>query len=86
MSNAVRITITADGVISYYFNNLDYIDWDAYEKNGWRYTPDILKSTRKLRLRLYNARSQVGSFANVGKYPVSHVELSVPPGNSSSFS
>lgn len=86
MSNAVRITITADGVISYYFNNLDYIDWDAYEKNGWRYTPDILKSTRKLRIRLYNARSQVGSFANVGKYPVSHVELSVPPGNSSSFS
>ena len=78
LSNAVRITISADGAISQGLDIRDYIDMAALARQG-RFSPEMYKPVDKILLHLHNARSQVGSFVYVGKYPVSHVELSVPP-------
>ncbi len=86
LSNAVRITINADGAISYSgVEYWEFYDWDKYRRSGWVFTPDVLRPVRVLNLHLHNARSQVGSFVQIGKYPVSHAELSVPPGTANSF-
>lgn len=85
LSNAVRITVNADGAISYSYDSSNLIDYDLVMSQG-RFTIDALKPTQKVKLHFYNARSQVGSFVQVGKYPVSHAELSIPPSGQSWFS
>jgi hypothetical protein len=70
-SNMVRVELRADGVLRprgewrQYFSTAGG-DWDAIP-------------TRRFTFRLTNARSKVGSFVNIGKYPISHLELTVPP-------
>jgi hypothetical protein len=81
LSNGVRVTIVTDGQVQW--------DWDfeqmiadgsiieVTEPWGTYYT--LSGTFRRLPLRLVNAKSMLGSgFVNIGKYPVSHVELSVP--------
>lgn len=82
LSNGVRVTIQADGEL--------YWGWDinqlfqegavlgeVYEDyvSIWGFTEKF----RRMPFQLYNARSKLGSgFVPVDKYPVSHVEISIP--------
>ena len=73
LSNAVRITLVADGVLQPFIS-----DWMQFweqigQTSDWR-----LRESKKFTMNLLNARSQVGRFVDVGLYPVSHLTLSVP--------
>jgi type II secretory pathway component GspD/PulD (secretin) len=81
MKNAVSLTIEADGTLQF----------DPWGSNGSD-TPPLFEQLvqRKggrwdrrevtvLRLRIPNARTQVGSFVDVSKYPIDHVEMAIPP-------
>lgn len=76
LANAVQIVIRADGLMdpdiqqSYFFNQ------DAARMGRW---DKVGKRVSDIPILIRNARSQVGSIANVGVYPVSHVEVTVPP-------
>ena len=70
-SNMVRVHLRADGLVR------PRGEWRRYwheTDDGWEPLP-----TRRFGFRLLNARSKVGSFVNIGKYPISHLELTVPP-------
>jgi len=86
LPNGVRVTIEADGAIPLNYDRLidECIDFGKLVQTH-RLTPDVLRPTDRISLSLRNARSHVGSFAYIGKYPVSHVEISVPPGHVGSF-
>jgi len=82
VSNGVQITIVGDGELQW------GIDWDrlheegAWESyqtsEGWWYE-EPTERFRTLPILIYNARSMLGSgFVPVGKYPVSHVQISIP--------
>lgn len=71
LSNAVRITLQADGLLEV---DVDFRQfWSFARDTGW--TQAI---RQRFSVNILNARSQVGRFVNVGVYPVSHVSLSVP--------
>ncbi len=74
VSNAVRVTLQADGNI--------YLDNGAFFQRAME-RPESgqrrAKPIRRVPLRLWNCRSKVGSFVDVGRYPVSHLEITVPP-------
>ncbi len=81
LSNGVRVTILTDGQIEW-----DW-DWEQMMKDGalelkrrpWGMDWGWSRTLRRLSLRLKNARSKIGSgFVDISKYPVSHVEISVP--------
>jgi type II secretory pathway component GspD/PulD (secretin) len=81
MKNAVSLTMEADGTLQF----------DPWRSNGSDAPPVFeqlvqRKGTRwerrevtALHLRIPNARTQVGSFVDVSKYPIDHVELAIPP-------
>lgn len=81
LSNGVRITIQADGELQGSFDWDRMIasgqwEWKQYEW-GWDVTPT--ERTTRLSFKFTNARSSLGSgFIPVDKYPVSHVEISIP--------
>lgn len=83
LSNGVRITIAADGALQGDWDTGRMIALGAFEVKRWSpggglWIEPTEKCTR-LSLRFPNARSKLGScFVPVGKYPVSHVELSIP--------
>ncbi|MCA1597281.1 MAG: hypothetical protein LC772_12780, partial [Chloroflexi bacterium] len=76
LSNAVRLTIEADGTIDLDQGN-DLIFQFVTATPELRITP-----VRQMRLRLLNCRSRLGSFKDVGLFPVDHVEFAVPQDSS----
>ncbi len=67
LSNAVQVTLKADGLLTVHCNYDDIIqvtegDWNKV----WR---------QDVPLRIVNARSQVGSLVDIGLYPVNYLEL-----------
>jgi len=74
IGNAVQVTIRADGIMRLWFDQSRYVD----EARAQRDTGDPRKPVIEIPFRITNARSQVSSFVDVGIYPVSHVEVSLP--------
>lgn len=72
LSNAVRITLQADGTLETNADYEGYWHWDDGE-GDWNLT-----ETKRFTINAVNARSQIGRFVDVGQYPVSHVALNVP--------
>ncbi len=75
--NAVQVTIRADGIMRVVADPGIFFDLEAAQKGQWDKLHRLIDTVP---IWVTNARSQVGSFANVGVYPVSHVEASVPVG------
>jgi type IV pilus assembly protein PilQ len=82
LSNGVRVIIKADGEMKARLDvhkllsdgGWEYREFDHY---GYGYWPT--ERFRRLPIRISNAKSSLGSgFIPVGKYPVSHVEISIP--------
>ena len=72
LSNAVRITLKADGLLTTRARENDF--YTVTEDGSWN------KVWRKdVPLHITNARSEVGSFVDIGLYPVSYLELTTPP-------
>ncbi|MGQ9731222.1 MAG: type II secretion system protein GspD [Candidatus Zipacnadales bacterium] len=70
LSNATRVTITADGLIEGEF------DPNEFRKQvGNHFEP---KALRAFPFRLTNARTKLGSFVDVSAYPVSHLTFAIP--------
>ncbi|MGQ9488664.1 MAG: type II secretion system protein GspD [Armatimonadota bacterium] len=75
VGNAVQVTIRADGLMRLRFNPEQFVNTaQAQQQNGG----DPRKPVLEIPFRVTNARSQVSSFVDVGIYPVSHVEVSLP--------
>jgi type II secretory pathway component GspD/PulD (secretin) len=74
VGNAVQVTVRADGLMRLQFDSERYVD-TARAQQG---TGDPRKPVLEIPFRVLNARSQVTSFVEVGVYPVSHVEVSLP--------
>lgn len=76
LSNAVRLTVVADGTI----------EWDYYPARSAYYDYDPKRDTysarplRRFSVLFPNARNRLGwSVKDVSRYPVSHLEVSIPP-------
>lgn len=74
--NAVKVTIRADGLMDPDIQSRELFNVDAARMGAWQ---KLGKRVTEIPIRIRNARSQVGSIADVGVYPVSHVEVTVPP-------
>jgi len=81
LSNGVQITIQADGEMEW------WIDWDEIIAEGggywaefeWGRDIEFTEKFTRLPIFIHNARSKLGAgFVPIGKYPVSHVEISIP--------
>ena len=72
LSNAVRVTIQADGALRSWARW-----WDFHERVEDRWET---KQTDVIPFRLTNARSGVGNFVDISVYPVSYLKLSTPLG------
>jgi hypothetical protein len=70
LSNAVQVTLKADGLVSVY---CDFDDIIQITEDDW-----VEVSRKDVPLHIANARSQVGSFVDVGLYPVNYLELLTP--------
>lgn len=72
LSNAVRLTLAADGVLK------AAGDWSQFfvevEPGDWR-----RRQARRFSFWLTNARSEVGAFVHIGIYPVSHLAIAIVP-------
>jgi len=66
LSNAVRVSIESDGLLRVLPDYGLFIDFEKFSP----------RPTRRLVFYLLNAKSQVGNFAEVGYYPISHLEIS----------
>ncbi len=75
IGNAVQVTIRADGLMRLQFNPERFVDTARAERQDGT---DPRKPILEIPFRITNARSQVTSFVDVGIYPVSHVEVSLP--------
>lgn len=85
LSNGVRVTIVADGELNWQLDFERLVSEGAIEcqvvYGEWGRGINCMPTERFTRtpLRLMNARSKLGSaFVPVSKYPVSHVEISIP--------
>lgn len=76
LSNAVQIKVVSNGNIS--FNMDKWSDGKSY--TGFTEPgSDGVMAARAIAMNVPNATSSVGDYVYIGKYPVSHVELSAPP-------
>lgn len=75
LPNAVKIVLRSDGLMAPDIQSRDLFNVDAARMGRW---DRMGKRITVIPIRIMNARSQVGSIVNVGVYPVSHVEISVP--------
>ncbi len=75
LSNGVQVIIRADGAMYVDLSPSRFFNLEAlYTGRGdWR------KPTRVLEFFISNGRTQIGNFVEIGVYPVSHIEMSVPP-------
>jgi len=71
LTNAVRLTISADGMLQFRIDPLDYF---TQEGGDW-----VHRHVSTITFRLPNARTSLGSFVDVASYPVSHVQFAIPP-------
>jgi len=76
LSNAVQLTIEADGLISSRYNTGDYFNLEAVSQGDWSH---LTKKVTSLPFSIVNARSKVPSIIDIGVYPVSHIEVGVRP-------
>ncbi len=76
LSNAVKLTIEADGIINARYSSGDYFNMEAISQGDWS---NLTKKVLQLPFSITNARSRVASIIDVGVYPVSHVEVGVMP-------
>ncbi|MGD9495522.1 MAG: type II secretion system protein GspD [Armatimonadota bacterium] len=74
LSNAVRVTLKADGLLNVEADIWQFVRED--ENRDW-----VRVALREIPLQITNARSQVGTFVDIGTYPVSYLELTTPPGS-----
>jgi hypothetical protein len=74
LSNAVRVTLEADGALRVDSEGFNYF---AYDSRRGRYLPTL---TKRISVNVLNARSQIGSYVDVNIYPLSHIVLTVPAG------
>ena len=70
LTNATRVTLSADGVVQGAFRALDY-----WEREGNSYEPRLLK---RFPFQLPKARTALGSFIDVSAFPISHIHMSIP--------
>lgn len=75
IGNAVQVTIRADGLMRLQFDPNRFVDTARTQRSDGT---DPRKPVQEIPFRVINARSQVSSFVDVGIYPVSHVEVSLP--------
>lgn len=75
VGNAVQVTIRADGLMRLRFNPERFVNTTQTQRQDGG---DPRKPVLEIPFRVTNARSQVSSFVDVGIYPVSHVEVSLP--------
>jgi len=75
IGNAVQVPIRADGLLRLQFDPSRHLAGTRAQRGGGRPRPP----GPGIPSRVTNARSQVSSFIDVGIYPVSHVEVSLPP-------
>lgn len=71
LSNAVEVTLKADGLLNVEVDIFQFVERD--EEGHWDRTPG-----REIPIQITNARSQIGTFVDIGTYPVSHLELTTP--------
>lgn len=76
LPNAVQLTIRADGLMATDVQSSHFFNTEASRAGQWE---RMGRRITEIPIRITNARSRVGSIANVGIYPVSHVEVTVPP-------
>ncbi len=72
LSNAVEITLKADGLLHVEVNIWDFVAQDA--DGNWDRV-----GRREIPIQISNARSLVGTFVDIGTYPVSHLQMITPP-------
>jgi len=75
-ANAVEVTVQADGLMDVQWNVATFFSLEAWSRGQ---LDQLWKPMSVLPFRINNARSQVGPFTDVGVYPASHVEVSIPP-------
>jgi len=72
LSNATIVTVKANGLLKTLADSRDFLVEDEpgeYEA----------KETTRFPIRIENARSQIGSFVDINLYPISHLEITIPP-------
>ncbi|MDH4179707.1 MAG: type II and III secretion system protein, partial [Armatimonadota bacterium] len=81
LSNGVQIIIQADGEMEW------WVDWNElfgdglcyWQEGEWGPYIEFTEKFTRLPIFIHNARSKLGAgFVPIGKYPVSHVEISIP--------
>ncbi len=72
LSNAVEVTLKADGLLTVNVDVFEFVEMT--EEGHWERL-----ARRDVPLSIPNARSQVGTFVDIGTYPVNYLELTTPP-------
>lgn len=72
LSNAAIVTVKADGLIKTTADRMDFLEEDEPGEYD-------TKAITRLPIRIENARSQLGSFVDINLYPISHLEITIPP-------
>jgi hypothetical protein len=72
LSNAAIVTIKANGLIRTTANQMDFVQEDEPGEYD-------TKPLKRLPIRVDNARSELGSFVDINLYPISHIEIAIPP-------
>jgi len=81
LSNGVQITIHADGEMEWWLDWKEVIESGGARLREYEWGTDFELTEKFARLPIYiaNARSSLGAgFIPIGKYPVSHAEISIP--------
>lgn len=72
LTNAAIVTIKADGLTKTTAKRMDFVEEDEPGEYD-------TKAITRFPLRIENARSQLGSFVDINLYPISHLEITIPP-------
>jgi hypothetical protein len=72
LANAAIVTVKADGLLKTTADRMDFLE----ENEPGEYDT---RAITRLPIRLENARSELGSFVDINLYPISHLEIVIPP-------